>query len=299
MTAGNNGTNAPEGDDPFGYLYRSEDGTPTQAQQPGVPRTSYNQVRAVGERRYGQQAPSPYYAAPETQPSGGDVTRQHPEPSGNGHGQPPQKRNGLLIGALAVVAAVVIGVSAAVLFSDDDKANAGPNPSPTADAQPGEDGNRDGETHEDKGGDKEDPKAELPKEDASSLRLDNGPIVASDAKGAKSTNGDYIAGFNKEGATATWTTEIPEAGKYRLYVGYTVPGKDMKMGLWVNDAQRPQNLNFTNFAKAEEGDWEKGWTYTYGQVNVHEGANTFRISCGKGDACDVAIDRVWLTEDKG
>lgn len=96
MTAGNNGANKPEDDDPFGYLY--EDGQAAGAQpprqggygypgpaapQPGVPRTSYNQVRTVGERQYGQQVPQqqPYgqqqaynqpnaqYAAPRRTPA--------------------------------------------------------------------------------------------------------------------------------------------------------------------------------------------------------------------------------------
>ena len=66
MTAGNNGASKPEDDDPFGYLYADGQaagaqppgqggyGYPGPAAQPGVPRTSYNQVRTVGERQYGQ-----------------------------------------------------------------------------------------------------------------------------------------------------------------------------------------------------------------------------------------------------
>ncbi|MDK1472461.1 carbohydrate-binding protein [Streptomyces sp. 549] len=304
MTAGSNGTNTPEGgDDPFGYLYRSNDGAPAQAQQPGVPRTSYHQVRAVGERRNGpqqaqavHQSPSPYYAAPEAQTGtpGGPAT---PAPPRGGRGQGPHRRNGLLIGALAVVAAVVIGVGAAVAFSgDDDKPD--PSAAPTSGQQDaGSSSQEEPEPpKEGDGKDKPDESSELPSEDASSLRLDNGPEVSKDISGSKAKDGAYIAGFGQEGASATWTTEVPKAGKYRLYVSYSVPGKDSKMGLWVNDGQQPQNLNFKNFAKAGDGDWAKGWTYTYGEVNTHEGTNVFRISCGKGDACDVAVDRVWLAE---
>ncbi|MCF3960570.1 carbohydrate-binding protein [Streptomyces fuscigenes] len=73
MTAGNDGASTPEDDDPFGYLYADGQqsggaqqrrqggyGYPGPAAQPGVPRTSYNQVRTVGERQYGgpqQQVP--------------------------------------------------------------------------------------------------------------------------------------------------------------------------------------------------------------------------------------------------
>src|SRR5215218_9770713 len=113
MTAGNDGASTPEDDDPFGYLYEDGQsgggqqrrqggyGYPGPAAQPGVPRTSYNQVRTVGERQYGQPpqqvppqgqygqqpgygqqqpygGPSPHYAAPETQPGG--PVRQGPPP---------------------------------------------------------------------------------------------------------------------------------------------------------------------------------------------------------------------------
>jgi hypothetical protein len=62
-TSGDSGT--PENDDPFAYLYRQEGGgsatdedvTAQQSQygQPGVPRTSYNQVTRVGQTNYGQR----------------------------------------------------------------------------------------------------------------------------------------------------------------------------------------------------------------------------------------------------
>ncbi|MBB5934516.1 carbohydrate-binding protein [Streptomyces zagrosensis] len=88
MTAGNNGSGAQQDDDPFAYLYRQEGGdegagqgtsaTPRTGgygypgpQQPGVPRTSYNHVRAVGERQYGQH-------------------QQQPPAQQGGYGYPPQ-----------------------------------------------------------------------------------------------------------------------------------------------------------------------------------------------------------------
>jgi hypothetical protein len=95
MTAGNDGT--PENDDPFAYLYRSEDGEqPDQAGgqqaggQPGVPRTSYHQVQRVGERRpqggygYPPQAPAQqggYGYPPQAPPA---------QQQGGGYGYPPQ-----------------------------------------------------------------------------------------------------------------------------------------------------------------------------------------------------------------
>lgn len=147
MTVSSNGADTPENDDPFAYLYRSEggqDGTPgsagdgAAARKPGVPRTSYNQVRAVGQRQYGQQAPQQItygqqnatYAAPETLP-GGDRTRTTPAPGHYGD-QEPRRRNGLLIGAVAVVAVVCIGIGVAMLTNGDKKNDEAAKPGPTA-----------------------------------------------------------------------------------------------------------------------------------------------------------------------
>ena len=149
MTAGNNGASKPEDDDPFGYLYADGQaagaqppgqggyGYPGPAAQPGRPRTSYNQVRAVGERQYGQVPqqqqygqpqqqygqPNAQFAAPETYP-GGAVTAQSPSvghgggrSGGPGRGGPNTKA--LLIAAVAVVAVVLIGIGVALTTGDD------------------------------------------------------------------------------------------------------------------------------------------------------------------------------------
>lgn len=91
MTAGNNGASKPEDDDPFGYLYADGQaagaqppgqggyGYPGPAAQPGVPRTSYNQVRTVGERQYGQ--------VPQQQAYGQQAPPQYGQPNGQ-YGQP-------------------------------------------------------------------------------------------------------------------------------------------------------------------------------------------------------------------
>ena len=146
MTPGNNGASTPEDDDPFGYLYA--DGQANGAQPPsgggyGYP-NSVNRVRAVGTRQYGQQPqhatapygqvpqqgsysqPNAHYAAPETLP-GGATTAQQQVPGGGGGGRGGRGPNhkGLLIGAIAVVAAVVVGIGVAMLGGDKDKSDAG------------------------------------------------------------------------------------------------------------------------------------------------------------------------------
>ncbi|ARF56897.1 CBM35 domain-containing protein [Streptomyces gilvosporeus] len=301
MTAGNNGADTPENDDPFGYLYRSEGGegatagsaSSGAARQPGVPRTSYNQVRAVGERQYGgQQTQQPpygrqnaHYAAPETLP-GNERTRSAPS---QGYDQEPRRgRNGLLIGAVAVVAVVCIGIGVAMFTNSQGKNDTANKPGPTA-------------------GDSVAPSKEpstkpsagaLPKQDAGSLRLDGGAVTAKDVPGARSANGTYVGGMNTPGASATWTVNVDKAGTYALNVDYGVPGKDANLTLTVNGKADPRPISLKNFAGAPAGAWDKGWTQSWSIVNLTQGTNTIKMSCESGNQCDVNLDKVWLTPPK-
>ncbi|MGW8374305.1 carbohydrate-binding protein [Streptomyces sp. ODS28] len=310
MTAENNGTDAPEGDDPFAYLYRQDggDGSTAQQQHANVPRRSYNQVRAVGERQYGGQQygerpqPNAHYAAPETMPGGRAAARQGPPaPPPNGHGAHGghggggrrgggRNHNGLLIGALAVVAAVVIGIGTAVVFNNDgnaqDKAGGEPSKSPKQTQQ---------QSSKDQA--KQDPKA-LPKEDAAKLRLAGGPTTASDEPGAKAAGGTYVTGFNKPGAAATWTVKVDKPGQYRLYTQYATPGKDMHLSLAVNGRPHQTGMDMKNYMNTSDGDW-KGWQNSWSLVQLNKGVNTLKLSCGDGDKCDVNLDQVWIGPPNG
>lgn len=315
--AGNNGASTPEDDDPFGYLYEDGQaagaqppgqggyGYPGPAAQPGVPRTSYNQVRTVGERQYGQQVPhqqpygqpqAPYgqpnaqYAAPETYP-GGSATTQVPQQGGRGgsggSGKGGPNTKGLLIAAVAVVAVVLIGIGVALMTDDGDKdkkkdeatSSAGPGAeveqSPTPEPSPSSSA-----------------PVELPKQDAASLKLGGTAQLDNSVKGAKSASGQYI-NLNQVGRSATWSVEVPEAGEYTLFVTYGVPGKDAKTSLTVN-SEDPRGINMKNYANAPEGDLEKGWTRTFAYVNLVKGENTLMISCNEGDECDANLDQLSL-----
>ncbi|MEU6775594.1 carbohydrate-binding protein [Streptomyces sp. NPDC046759] len=305
MTPGENGPSTPEDDDPFGYLYA--DGQARGAQPPsggyGYP-NSVSRVRTVGERQYGQQPqygqptipqqqgaygqPNAHYQAPETVPGGAPPAARPPAQPGPGRRGPNTK--GLLIGAIAVVAAVVIGIGVAMINgnSDDGKKNQsattptqsqsqGPSPSGSNSAAAGE----------------------LPKVDAanSSVKLSGGATVASDVKGAQSSDGRYVTGLNQQGAAITWTFDgIPEAGKYSVYVGYSVPGKDGSATLTVNGTPSTTPVKLKNWANAAGGDYEKGWTKTYNYVQLNKGTNTVSLSCGQGNQCDALIDRLWLVK---
>ncbi|MCB5908270.1 carbohydrate-binding protein [Streptomyces pinistramenti] len=299
MTAGNNGADTPENDDPFAYLYRSEGGEGGAgatgdggtARQPGVPRTSYNQVRAVGERQYGgQQAPQqpaygrPHanYAAPETLP-GGEPPRSGRPPQGQ---EPRRSHKGLLIGAVAVVAVVCIGISVAMITnnkgdSTDDQAG---KKEPTA---------SDSVKPTDKPSDKPSD-APLPKDDAGSLKLQGGATTTKDLPGARSAGGTYVAGMNNQGASVTWTLDVPEPGAYKMWVGYNVPGEDENLTVTVNGKAQSRPVSMGNFANAEKGSWDR-WTKTWARVDLDKkSGNTVMLSCEDGNKCDVNIDQIWL-----
>ncbi|MEU8992469.1 CBM35 domain-containing protein [Streptomyces sp. NPDC048558] len=313
MTSGNNGASTPEDDDPFGYLYA--DGQANGAQPPsggggyGYP-GSVNRVRPVGQRQYGQQAPTAaygqipqqqgtygqpnaHYAAPETHPGGVTTASQQPSYSGGhgsgGRGGPNTK--GLLIGAIAVVAAVVIGISVAMLGGDGEKDDAGgdtgstPTQSESGDSRPSASSSAGAGA------------ADLPAVDAKALRLEGGTATASDFKGAKAAGGVYVTNFNQVGAKVIWSVNgIEKAGSYRLYVRYGIPGKDANATLLVNGTANTQPLNMENFGNTPEGDWEKGWKTTWANVNLNKGTNTIEVACNDGNQCDAVLDQMYLSK---
>lgn len=314
MTPGSNGASTPEDDDPFGYLYA--DGQANGAQPPsggyGYP-NSVNRVRPVGTRQYGQQGPAAQapkqqgtygqpnatYAAPETLPGAAPTASSQLPGNRGGHGGGGRGRGpntkGLLIGAVAVLAAVVIGISVAMLSGDDDKNDKSGN---QADASPTQ-----GQTSEpspsatsEKAPDNE---AKLPAIDAKALRLDGGTVQASEIKGAKADGGVYVAGFNKVGAKVTWTVDgIKESDTYGLYVRYGIPGVDADATLVINGKVESRPLSMRNFGKLPEGDWEKGWQTTWANVNLNKGTNTIELVCNEGNQCNANLDQFWLTEEQ-
>ncbi|KUL21681.1 carbohydrate-binding protein [Streptomyces regalis] len=313
MTSGNNGASTPEDDDPFGYLYA--DGQANGAQPPsggggyGYP-GSVNRARAVGQRQYGQQQPTaPYgqipqqqgaygqpnahYAAPETHPGGAPTAQQQPAysgGSGSGRGGGPNTK-GLLIGAIAVVAAVVIGIGVAILSGDDDKGDknneADSTPTQSQQSSAPSPSNSNSQAAED----------DLPTIDAKALALGGTAGLASDVKGAKADGGVYVQGFNRVGSSVTWTvSDIPKSGKYTVYVGYSVPGKDQNATLTVNDTPASTPVGLKNWAHAGDGDYEKGWTKTYNWIQLNKGTNTIKVSCEQGNQCDALLDQMWLVK---
>ncbi|GHI06808.1 carbohydrate-binding protein [Streptomyces cellostaticus] len=311
MTPGENSPSTPEDDDPFGYLYA--DGQARGAQPPsggyGYPNSvsRSSRVRAVGERQYGQQQapygqqrptvpqqqgaygqPNAHYQAPETMPGGAPTSRQ-PVPSAPGRRGPNTK--GLLIGAIAVVAAVVIGIGVAMLNDNDGKKSdnqAGSTPTQSQSSEPSPSGSSSAAS------------GELPKVDAAdgSVQLAGGATKASDVKGANAAGGVYVTGFNSVGASVTWTvSDVQKAGSYRLYVRYSIPGVDANATLTVNGKPNQQPLGMKDFTHRAKGDFEKGWQSTWAPVTLTKGSNTLTISCGQGNQCNALIDQLWVGSD--
>ncbi|MEU9205230.1 CBM35 domain-containing protein [Streptomyces sp. NPDC048332] len=332
--AGNNGASTPEDDDPFGYLYEDGQaagaqppgqggyGYPGPAAQPGVPRTSYNQVRTVGERQYGQVPPqqaygqpqAPYgqqngqygqptaqygqpnaqYAAPETYPGG--TTAQVPHQGGRGSGGGPGRggpnTKGLLIGAVAVVAVVLIGIGVALMTDDDkggkkDEATSSSGPAGEVEQSPTPEPAKSSEAP-----------VELPKQDAASLKLGGTAAVDKTVKGAEGPDGSYVSGFNAVGSSVTWRAAMEQAGSYRLTVRYAIPDKDANATLTVNGKPNSQPIGLKDFIQSSDPNWEKNWQTTWAPVDLVKGENEISISCQDGNQCDVILDWVEVTPAK-
>ncbi|MFF7155462.1 carbohydrate-binding protein [Streptomyces sp. NPDC008139] len=330
MTAGNDG--APENDDPFGYLYRSEGGEqqPEQApvQQPGMPRTSHHQIQRVGERRpqppqtpsgYGypqQQSPSGYGYPQQTQQQtqaygqqpgqqqyGGQQGQQgypgqqppaqppHTRRAGGGgqQGGGAPNRKGLLIAAVAVVAAVAIGIAFAMTNGSGDgdkKASDKPSSPAVTSAAP---------TETTPSASAEPTPYDSKKTDASTLVLTGGAQTSTEHPGASAAGGTYVDHLTQVGATVTWTVTVPKDGPYTLFTYYGNAGDDATLTLGVNGTPRSGPVNLKNYGHYT--DWAKAWNnHTYSWIDLKKGSNTVTLSCQQGNQCAVNLDQFELKQ---
>ncbi|MFE9610361.1 carbohydrate-binding protein [Streptomyces sp. NPDC006012] len=314
MTPGDNGASTPEDDDPFGYLYA--DGQARGAQPPsggyGYP-NSVNRVRSVGERQYGQQAPygqqppagygdqtapvqqqgaygqsNAHYQAPETFPGGGPATRQPTYGGGGRNGRGPNTR-GLLIGAIAVVAAVVIGISIAMFNGNSNDAKGGDTPSASA----ATDGSGSGESAS--SGPSESAGTEPGVQDAAALALAGGAQVGTQYTGAKAAGGKYVEQMTQPGASVSWKVDVPKAGTYDLWIRYANAEKGAASATTVvNGKPMSYKADLKNYGK--EGDWN-AWYRSYVSVQLDKGSNTVAVTCGQGDACHFNLDQLALFQE--
>ncbi|MFC1415376.1 carbohydrate-binding protein [Streptacidiphilus cavernicola] len=322
MSSENHGV--PEDDDPFAYLYRGEGEAGSAAQEtsplPGVPRTSYHQATQVGRTQYGQQPqqtpqgypqlphqdqPTAKYTAPGSQP------QQYGAPSGPYPGQqsaPPAQpggragaragsgggRNsrGVMIGTVAVVVAVVIGICVALFNSGPDKsptaggsstapagstASTGPTDSPTPTADP--------------------TTGEVPPADAATMTLAGGAKTNNNWKGALGAGGTFVDGMTNVGATVTWNVTAPAKGDYYLWIRFAnATGKDASAAVTVD--QKPLSSPIPLKDYGSDGKWTS-WFSTYRTISLDKGPNTVALSCVAGADCTFNLDQLALTPPVG
>lgn len=65
--------------------------------------------------------------------------------------------------------------------------------------------------------------------------------------------------------------------------------------LAVNGAASNSPVRMENYAKASEGDYEKGWTKTYNWVQLNQGT-TIKVSCEQSNQRDALLDQLWVTK---
>lgn len=307
MTAGTDGTPQPENDDPFAHLYRGQgdpSGGPTA--RPGVPRTSYHQVSRVGERRQAPTQPSGYgYPPPPQQPAGRPQhgwqppTAAQPQqdaapPARGGRGRARSgagglNQRGLMIGAVAVVAVVVVGIAFAAMSNDSSgkgQAAAGPSDAPSAAA-----------STEPSGLPSSDPMQNLPQNFAANLSLTGGAKTNTNHAGSQNAGGVFVDGMDAPGATATWNLTVPQKGSYTLWVRYANADNNAATATVVaNGKPLGWKLNLKDYGSG--GNWDR-WFTSYVTVNLNQGSNAIALTCGAGDVCNFNLDRVGLVPDTG
>ncbi len=196
----------------------------------------------------------------------------------------------MLIGAIAVVAAVVIGIGIAVLNGDDGKKTgnqAGTTPTQSQSHEPSPSGSSSAGSGN----------LKIDAADGSA-QLSGGATVASDVKGAQAAGGKYVGGLNQVGSSITWSVDVPSGGLYTLFANFSAAGSDQTMTVSVNGKPFGTGLPLKNYRHAKDGDFANGWTTTYVWPTLEQGSNTISVSCQPGDKCNALIDQLWLQQGK-
>jgi hypothetical protein len=310
----------PEDDDPFAYLYRGEGADGAAAaeapQQPGVPRTSYQQATQVGRTQYGQQRPqqgAPQYgAAPLPHQATQQQNAQQQNPQQNSAYQPSQppgggragsraggaggggrgNSRGVMIGTVAVAAAVAIGIgvalfngggpsgSASAAGSQTNAASASSSATDSSSASPSASASATGTLP--------------PPADAATMTLVGGAATANNHAGAKSANGAFVP-LTAAGQGINWTVTVPTAGTYTFWVRFANAGADSSATVVVNGTANSSAINLKNYT--HQTDWAKAWARSYVSVTLNQGQNTVGLTIAAGQG-NVNIDQFALTPTK-
>ncbi|QMU67462.1 carbohydrate-binding protein [Streptacidiphilus sp. P02-A3a] len=296
MTAEDNGV--PEDDDPFAYLYRGQEGEDARnaAQQPGAPRTSYQQATQVGRMQYGQprQQPggqqAPQYQQQYQQQAPPQQQTSPLPPTGGGRAQSRSggSSRGVTYGAVGVVLAVVIGIGVALLNSGGDKSPvASPSNSPVTSASTDPSASST-------------PSASAPAAlpgatNVSGMTLGGGAVPTNNHTGAASTDGKFVP-LTASGMSITWSNvSVPTAGSYTFWVHYANAGggNPDPFTLTVDGKALPLTINLKNWSGSTS--WDQAWQRSYTPVTLNAGSNTIEVSYATGSNAGVNVDQLAVT----
>ncbi|MFC5908913.1 carbohydrate-binding protein [Streptacidiphilus monticola] len=305
MTADNPGV--PEDDDPFAYLYRA-DGAPADVdaataplpqQQPGVPRTSYQQATQVGRTQYGQraaypgagqqQAAPPQYGYAQPQPQQQAQPPVPPQAGSRAANRGGGGNRGVVLGVVAVVVAIAIGIGFALFNSKDHSGDtAGSTAGSTSQASTAASGSpSDGSSAS------ASPSAQLPGiADAATMTL-AGTQASTQYPGAKAAGGASVP-LTAPGQSISWTVTVPADGRYNLHVRYDNAAADAQGT--ITAGSETGKVNLKNYS-GQQGDWTKGWVHSYGGINLKAGQNTIVLTLAAPGQPGVYIDQLALSTD--
>lgn len=282
-----------QGQSGYGYPPQQQQ----QQQQPqsgyGYPQQQPPQQQGYGQQQYGTQQ-QPYAQDPQQGQGQGQPPAGRRAGGGTGNGGGYQggdapNRKGLLIVAVAIVAAVAIGIAFAMTrgSGSDDKTANKPTTPPVTSVQPTQ----------------TTPSAVAPTPfdstmtDASTLVLAGGAQQSTQWPGAAAADGKYVDHMAQVGASVTWTVTVPKDDTYTFFTYYGNAGDDATLTLSVNGKPRTDPVNLRNYGPYT--DWQKAWNnHTYSWVDLKEGSNTLQLSCQPGNQCGVNLDQLRLKEGK-
>jgi hypothetical protein len=235
-----------------------------------------------GQDQYGQDQDRYQQQLPGQPPYGGGHR------SGGGYqDEEAPSRKGLLIVAVAIVAAVAIGIAYAMTNgsgSDKNTAKDKPTTAPVTSAAPSQTTPSVAPTPFDSS-----------KVDAATLVLGGGAQQSTQWPGASASGGTYVDHMTTVGASVTWTVTVPKDGPYTLFTYYGNAGDDATLTLSINGTARSNPVNLLNYGHYT--DWSKAWSnHTYSWVDLKKGSNTLQLSCGDGNQCGVNLDQFELKQ---
>ncbi|BBA97996.1 hypothetical protein RVR_4012 [Actinacidiphila reveromycinica] len=279
----------------------------------GYPPQAPPQQQGGGGYGYPPQAPHGYdqgrqqyngqYAGPTSQYPQAQGQPQPGQPPYDGQQAPPggrrggsggpggsgANRRGLLIAAVAVVAAVAIGIAFAMTNSSGDgkqQADDKPTGAATTSSAPTQSSSPSATPTD----------FDSKKVDVSTLQLGGGAATSTEHPGANASGGTYVDNMGNQGATVSWTVVVPKDDRYTFFVSYANAAADATLTLGVNGTPRTDPVNLKNYGNAT--DWAKAWNMTtFNYVDLKKGANVLTMSCTPANSnCGVNLDQVWLKE---